>query len=110
MDSGWHDEDHDEERRELPKVKLAGELDVSFAGHQLRLIGEDNVLRVSGPTLRSLFALDASSLPAYRIGQALRFGDLAIDVQLRSLPPIRVFPNPVLPVGFVSRLARQLAD
>lgn len=101
---------HDAESRRLPKLNLVGTLDVSVAGHYFQLIGDRNVIRIVLPTLRSAVALDRHPLPLEWLRPALQFGNTTVEVQLKSLPSIRVFPNASRALTLVSRQLRSLND
>ena len=101
-------ENFNAESRRLPKLTMAGTLNISVAGQSFQLIGKGDSLQFSFPTIRSAVVVNRQHLPLAPIRTALEFTKWSVTAALGRFPVVRVYPGAARSVKLVSRLAREL--
>lgn len=87
--------DQYEQQRCVPKVLMAGEIDVTIVGHAAKLIFQDDHIILRCADVRTAFAIMRSSTPSLKpLRGLLKFSKIGLLARVGEWKPIEIFPGP----------------
>merc|ERR1712188_9439 len=102
--------DQHEQQGCVPKVLMAGELDVTIVGHAARLIFQSDHITLRCADVRTAFAIARAPTPNLGpLGKLLTFSELRVLASVGNTKPFEIFPNPSRVIRWLSPRVRELS-